>query len=72
MPMLRYPIALLNVAMAISAISHANHYLVDVLAGLTISAICIVVVRNVERNYLAQKICRAWTIKPPATVHQAA
>jgi membrane-associated phospholipid phosphatase len=37
---LRYPFALLNVAMAASAISHANHYLADVIAGVAIAGLC--------------------------------
>lgn len=37
---LRYPFALLNVAMAISAISHANHYLIDVIAGIALAGFC--------------------------------
>ena len=36
--LLRYPFLLLNVLMAVSAISHANHYLVDVLAGMSVAA----------------------------------
>lgn len=37
--LLRYPFAALNVLMAISAISHANHYLADVIAGLAVTAL---------------------------------
>lgn len=39
--MLRYPLLLLNVAMAVSAISHGSHYLVDVIAGLGVAAMAI-------------------------------
>jgi len=39
--LLRYPLLLLNIAMATSAISHANHYLVDVIAGLGIAGLAI-------------------------------
>lgn len=35
---LRYPFFALNVLMAISAVSHASHYLVDVIAGIGIAA----------------------------------
>lgn len=40
---LRYPLLVLNVAMALSAISHANHYLVDIIAGLGLTAFCLAV-----------------------------
>lgn len=35
------PVLLLNVAMAFSAITHANHYLVDILAGFSVAIACI-------------------------------
>ena len=38
---LRYPLLVLNILMATSAVSHANHYLVDVIAGLGIAALTI-------------------------------
>jgi membrane-associated phospholipid phosphatase len=38
---LRYPLILLNVAMATSAVSHANHYLMDVVAGLGIAGLTV-------------------------------
>jgi len=41
--LVRYPMLILNIAMAISAISHANHYLVDIIAGAAIAGACIVV-----------------------------
>lgn len=41
--LLRYPFLLLNIAMAGSAVSHANHYLVDVIAGFGAAALAIVV-----------------------------
>jgi membrane-associated phospholipid phosphatase len=40
---LRYPFLILNIAMASSAVSHANHYLVDVIAGLGAAALAITV-----------------------------
>lgn len=39
----RYPVLALNVAMTAAAISHANHYLVDIIAGLGISSLSIAV-----------------------------
>ncbi len=36
-PILRYPFLLLNVLMAVGAITHGAHYLVDILAGLAIA-----------------------------------
>lgn len=38
---LRYPVAILNFAMAISAISHGSHYLADVIAGTGVAGISI-------------------------------
>lgn len=43
---LRYPFLILNVLMATSAISHANHYLVDVIAGIGIAAATIAIVNK--------------------------
>jgi hypothetical protein len=37
----RYPALLLNVAMTAAAVSHANHYLVDIVAGLGIASLTI-------------------------------
>ena len=37
--LLKWPCLLLNISMAVSAISHANHYLVDVIAGLLLAGI---------------------------------
>lgn len=39
--LLRYPVIVLNIAMAASAISHANHYLIDVVAGIGIAGLCV-------------------------------
>lgn len=36
--LLKLPVAILNVAMAMSAISHGSHYLVDILAGIGLAA----------------------------------
>lgn len=46
---IRYVFAAWNGLMALSAVSHANHYLVDVIAGLAISAISIFAVTNTLR-----------------------
>lgn len=37
----RYPIVLLNLGMATSAVSHGSHYLVDVLVGIPLAFLCI-------------------------------
>lgn len=42
--LLKWPCLVLNISMAVSAVSHANHYLVDVIAGFGIAAITVVVV----------------------------
>lgn len=41
---LRYPFLVLNVFMAVSAVSHANHYVVDVIAGIGVAGVTIAVV----------------------------
>lgn len=37
--LLKWPCVVLNLSMAISAISHANHYLIDVIAGLPLAGL---------------------------------
>jgi len=37
-PIFRWPVLALNVAMATAAVSHASHYAVDVIAGVTLAA----------------------------------
>ncbi len=44
-PLLRYPVLALNGAMAVSAITHGSHYLMDVIAGLGCAGVCVTVVR---------------------------
>jgi hypothetical protein len=40
----RYPLLLLNVLMA--AVSHANHYVVDVIAGVLVTAMCVLATKR--------------------------
>ncbi len=40
----------LNVGMAISAVSHANHYFVDIIAGVLLAVACIAVVAVATRS----------------------
>lgn len=49
-PVLRYPVALLNVLMGVSAITHGSHYLVDVLAGLVVAAVSLSCVTRMSRT----------------------
>ena len=44
---LRYPVLILNVAMAVSAISHGGHYLIDVIAGLAAAAVSVATAKAV-------------------------
>ena len=39
--LLRYPFLVLNIGMATAAVSHANHYLIDVVAGLGLAGVTI-------------------------------
>ncbi|UIK03815.1 phosphatase PAP2 family protein [Neorhizobium galegae] len=48
--LIRYPILVLNIGMAISAVSHANHYFVDIIAGVMVAVVCIAVVGVVTRS----------------------
>ncbi|UDL88616.1 phosphatase PAP2 family protein [Mesorhizobium sp. PAMC28654] len=41
---LRYPVLVLNIVMSVAAVSHANHYLVDIISGFGTSAFVTVVV----------------------------
>ncbi|MET2829497.1 phosphatase PAP2 family protein [Mesorhizobium shangrilense] len=60
----RYPLIAWNILMGISAISHANHYLVDVIAGVAIGSVSIYLVSEVlHRMQQAQ-----WTVLPPSAV----
>jgi membrane-associated phospholipid phosphatase len=56
---LRYPFLVLNILMAISAVSHANHYLVDVIAGIGVAAVAIALVKAVFRLSPGQRACEA-------------
>jgi membrane-associated phospholipid phosphatase len=38
---LRYPFALINIAMTASAISHGSHYFIDVIGGIGVAGLCI-------------------------------
>lgn len=44
---LRYPFLLINIAMALSAVVNANHYLVDIIASVPLAAVCIMAVNAV-------------------------
>jgi membrane-associated phospholipid phosphatase len=56
---LRYQMLLLNVGMAISAVSHGSHYLVDVPAGIFLAIVCIRLTVRLSSygrsNYLVQR-----------------
>lgn len=48
--LLRYPMLLLNAGMAVAAISHGSHYMVDIPAGVLLAAACIASVSVVARK----------------------
>ena len=50
--LLRYPFLVLNGFMAVSAISHANHYLVDVIAGVGVAGLAIAIVSALCRLHI--------------------
>ncbi len=47
---IRYPVLILNGAMAAAAISHGSHYFIDVPAGMLLAAFCIAIVRVAVRE----------------------
>lgn len=53
---LRYPMAIWNVLMAVSAISHANHYFVDVIGGISLSAASIYAVSALLRRLNSRQV----------------
>ena len=65
--LLRFPILLLNMAMAASAISHANHYLVDVVAGLGIAGLTVSLATALFYRPVRQRVTRRRVrlIRPP-------
>ncbi len=44
---LRYPFLLINIAMALSAVVNANHYLVDIIASVPLAVVCIMSVNSI-------------------------
>lgn len=61
---IRYPLAAWNALMATSAVSHANHYLVDVVAGVAIAALAIILVEKI----LSHMQRKAWLTPSPIAV----
>ncbi len=61
--LLRYPAFAVNVAMACSAVTSANHYIIDVIAGCAVAAISIAVVvrliRPDRKSVAADKLAAA-------------
>lgn len=64
--LLRYPFAVLNILMAISAISHGSHYLVDVVAGLGVALLAILAVHSLCRYHLRGREVSAAPVAVPA------
>ena len=63
----RWPLLLLNVMMSVAAITHSNHYLVDIIAGVATAAVCILFITLYVR-FSASKTMDARTPEPgPAT-----
>lgn len=60
----RYPLAIWNIVMAASAISHGSHYLIDVVAGVALGAISIFMVKALL-SFMQRK---AWRTPSPSTV----
>lgn len=73
LPVLNLAFLVLNVAMALSAISHGSHYLVDIVAGIALAASCVVLVRRLGRvrtgavSPLFSEALATPAVAPPAT-----
>jgi membrane-associated phospholipid phosphatase len=52
-PLLRYPFLGLNVLMGMATVSHSNHYLIDVLAGVGFAALSLYCISALARRPLA-------------------
>ena len=48
--LLHYPVLVLNIAMALSAVPAANHYFIDVIAGCLVALVSIILVRSVTQS----------------------
>lgn len=60
----RYPFVAWNILMGISAVSHANHYLIDVIAGAAIASVSIYLVSEVLRRMQQAQ----WSVLPPSAI----
>lgn len=58
----RYPFMVLNLAMALSAVSHANHYLVDIIAGGGIAAVTAAIVAYIFMGRRLEGFARRETL----------
>ena len=67
-PYLRYPFVMVNLAMALSAVTHANHYLVDVVAGAGIAGLvsAIVSIWLLDRRPVLVPLRRLRPVPSPA------
>jgi hypothetical protein len=61
---LRYPFLVLNILMAVSAVSNANHYFVDVLAALPLTIACVSI--TISLPTLVAIVARLVTARPAA------
>jgi membrane-associated phospholipid phosphatase len=75
MKLLRIPLLLLNVLMAVAAISHGGHYLVDILAGGMVAALSIALASYISKSAamfeLATRL-RQMSSRPARSVMSAA
>jgi len=64
---LRYPVLLLNILMTVAAVSHANHYFVDIISGLGVASfVCAVMTVLFYENSWRDRVVRAFCTSRPA------
>lgn len=64
--LLRFPAVLANIAMAISAVSHGSHYLVDVVAGVALAASIVLLLDVLVKR---PNLLLAGGDRPPVGIH---
>lgn len=62
----RYPFLVLNLGMSLSAVSHANHYLIDIIAGAGIAGITATLVSALLLGYRFEGFGSVFSVRRPA------
>ena len=65
--LLRYPAAILNIGMAFSTLPEANHYFIDIVAGVVIAIVAIVTVKHLVKRRFTSLVPDGETEERPAS-----